>query len=228
MRPNSARFFRRAAGVGRFCVADAHRMPDLVCFAARVADRIRLVEGFTDRGKPALRRLRPALTVLFTYTPRDGFVRLKSPLRAAERVDELLRCFGRAVLRAPVERYTEAFALGCLKRPFHPLPDAEDMVSVRVKALHLRYPARSGGRHLKLETLAGDEPGAVAKMLAEHIGTAADDLTVCHAELQVRLRIEGRIRNYPVRLWPDRCDLNSTPLGERLRRCLRLWGLAHE
>ena len=49
---------------------------------------------------------------------------------------------------------------------------------------------------------------------------------VTFAELQVRLRVNGRVRAYPVRLWPDRCDLAPTPLGERLSRCLSRWGLA--
>ena len=49
-------------------------------------DRIQLVEGFTDEGTPSLQRIRPALAVLFAYCPADGTVRLKSPLRAADRV----------------------------------------------------------------------------------------------------------------------------------------------
>ncbi len=222
------KLFRRAAGVGRFCAVEVIVSPGGVCFSARVADRLRLVEGFTDRGGSDLRCVRPALPVLFTYSPTDGSVRLRAPLRSRERAADLLRCFGRAVLRSPVECRGERFDLDRLKRPFRPSPDARDMVSARVKALHLHYPARCGRRHLKFETLPGDEPGAVGQMLAAHLGADADDLTVCHAELQVRLRSGGRVRDYPVRLWPDRCDLNHTPLGERLRRCLRLWGLARD
>src|SRR5438874_939182 len=49
-------FFRRDAGTGRFCAVEAHRLPDAICLAARVADRVQLVEGFADGGEPALHR----------------------------------------------------------------------------------------------------------------------------------------------------------------------------
>lgn len=221
-------FFRRVSGGGRFCAVDAELLPAVVSFTARVAERLRYIESFTDRGEPDLKSLRPAVPLRFTYAPQDGSVRVRSPLRAADRIAGLLECFGRSVLGVPLELREESFDLNRLKHAFHPLPDAPDMQTVRVRALHLRYPARGGRRHLRLETLAGDEPGAIGDMILGHAGADADALTVCHAELQVTLRIDGRIRNYPIRLWPDRCDLGDTPLGERLRQCLRLWGLTRE
>jgi hypothetical protein len=45
--------------------------------------------------------------------------------------------------------------------------------------------------------------------------------------LQVRLRVPGGAKRYLIRLSPDRCNLDRTPIGERLRACLRQWGLCH-
>jgi hypothetical protein len=55
---------------------------------------------------------------------------------------------------------------------------------------------------------------------------AADDLNVLYAELEVRLRIEGRSKPYVIRLWPDRTSLSRTALGKRFHSCLRRWGIA--
>jgi hypothetical protein len=220
-------FFHRDYGIGRFGAVEAHPIGASVCFVARIADRIQLVEGFTDRGQATLHRVRPALSVLFAYHPANGTVLLKCRLRALDRVRELFRCFGRAVLGSAVEHAGEAFQLDRLLLPFHPLADAPDMESVRLKALHLRYPERIVRRRVKLETLTGDEPTAMDQLLRAHVGTDARELTVCYAEIEVRLRVEGRPKHYLIRLWPDRCSLDQTALGERLTTCLRRWGLAH-
>jgi hypothetical protein len=164
------------------------------------------------------------VAVTFAYNPADGSVLLNSPLRAADRVAGLFRCFGQAVLGGEVATGGEAYDLDRLKGTCSLPPDAPDMETARVRALHLRYPARLGRRLLKLETLAGDTPTAIGQLLRAHAGDA-EDLTVTHAELQVRLLVAGRPRNVPVRLWRDRSSLGRTPLGERLRRCLLRWGL---
>ncbi len=220
-------FFRSTTGTGRFCAVEARCLPDAVCFAARVADRIHLVEGFTDDGEPSLQRLRPSLAVLFVYCPGDGSVRLKSPVRADDRVRDLFQRFGQAVLKEPVTGLGEVYDLDKLKRPVLLLPDAEDMEAVRVKTLHLRYPSRFGRRGLRLETLLSDTPDAIEELLKSHVGAKAAELAVCHAEIQVRLRIGDRTKSHLIRLWPDRCNLNQTPLGERLRRCLARWGIRY-
>lgn len=219
-------FFRACEGTGRFCMADAHRLPSAVCFAARVSDRVRLVDGFSDAGEPVAQRLRPAVSVLFAYHPADGTVLLKSRLRAADRVAELMARLSEAALGVPAAPAAGAFDLERLKFPFRPAPDREDMELVRVKSLHLRYPARLGARTVKLETAAGSSPATVEHLLRAHAGPALDDLRVCYAELEVRLRVEGRGKNYAVRLWPNRCGLGRTALADRFRACLRDWGLS--
>jgi hypothetical protein len=124
---------------------------------------------------------------------------------------------------------TPAFRLDLLKRRFEPLPDAPDMERMRVKALHLAYPERDGRRRLKLETLSGDAPFAMLELLHAHGGGAAllDQLTVVYAELEITLRVEGYSQRHLLRLWPDRCNLTQTPLGDRFRVCLQRWGIAH-
>jgi hypothetical protein len=219
-------FFGRGGGEGPFAAVEAHRIPGSVCFAAYVADRVRLVDGFTAAGNRTLQRLRPSRTVLFAYAPADGAVLLRSPLRSADRVRDLYGCFGREVLGCAVVPGGPVFDLDRLTRPFRPLPDAPDMHSIRVKALHLRYPERSGRRCVKLETLTGDTPTAVEELLRVHGGEAAAGLSVTYAEIEVRLLVAGRAKACLVRLWPDRCSLDRSPLGERLRACLRRWGLA--
>jgi hypothetical protein len=224
-------FYQLREGTGRFCVVEAYRLNECICFLAQVADRLRFLDSFTESGQPATQRLRPALPVLFAYYPSDGTLLLKSRLRARDRVLELLRLFGECVLQVPLDErcLATAFHLDLLKIPFRPLPDADDMEAIRVKTLHLRYPAHAGRRQVKLETLTSDEPSALEQLLAAHVADAAllAQLQVSYAELQIRLRTAGRNRNHLIRLWPNRCSLNQTPLGERLRRCLVLWGLTH-
>ncbi len=50
---------------------------------------------------------------------------------------------------------------------------------------------------------------------------------VSHAELQVKLKVNGGAKSYVIQLWPNRCNLNATPLNERFRTCLKTWGLYH-
>jgi hypothetical protein len=220
-----AAFFRRADGQA-WCVAEAHRLSGAVLVLARVGGRLCFLEAFDDEGRAAPRRLRPARTISFLYRD-DGAVLLQSHLRSRERVAALLNLFGEAVLGSRVEPDGEAFDLERLKAGFHPLPDAEDMESVRVKELSLRYPAREGRRQVVLQTLATDAPHAIDELLAHH---AADGtlprLRVAHAEIQVRLRVEGGAKSVGVRLWPDRSNLGAGPLADRLRGCLRRWGIA--
>lgn len=221
-------YFRPHEATGAFCTVEAHRLQTSCCFIAQVADRLQFLEAFTDRGQATTQRVRPAQTVLFVYYPEDGTVLLKSPLRSRERTAKLFDLFGQAVLGSAVRCDDVAFHLEPLKGPFHPLPDGEDMEMVRVKALHLRYPPRAGRRQLKLETLSSDDPAAIDHLLLSHVGSdALDQLWVAHAELQVRLRTEGQSKSYAIRLWPNRCNISQTPLGDCFRSCLKRWGLSH-
>jgi len=221
------RFFSLREGTGSFCTVEGVRLAEATCFLAQIADRLQFFDTFGDDGAVTTTPLRPALPVLFAYYPLDGTVLLKSHLRSRERTSALLDCFARSVLRSPI-REGSAFDLEALKGSFRPLPDAADMELVRLKSLHLRYPQRKGQRLLKLETLSSDQPDAIEQLLSAHLpGGALQDLRVCHAEIQVRLRVQGRSKNYLIRLWPHRCNLSQTPLGDRFRSCLRRWGLTH-
>jgi hypothetical protein len=228
LRESLCEFFQVSEGTGKFCMVEAKVMPHAVAFLSQIADRLRFVDGFTDAGKPTVQRLRPAISLLFVYYPADGTVLVQSHLRAVDRVSALLRCFGSSVLGEPVERVVEAFDLEKLKFPFHPVPDRDDIESVRVKSLHLRYPDRAGNRVVKLETRTNDESVAIERLLRSHVSPAdLGQLRVSHAEIQVRARVDGRGRNFLIRLWPDRCDLNQSATGDRFRSCLRQWGLCH-
>ncbi len=220
-------FFRRDAGTGRFCAVEVHSLPDATtCFAARIADRMHLIEGFTERGTPTFQRVRPALAVIFAYQPQDGSVLLTSPLRAADRLRDLYQCFGRAVLSTEVAFGGAVFDLDRLKLPFHPLPDGEDMEGAWLRALTLQYPERFGRRQIRLQARSGDDRSAIEQLLRAHVENAPE-LEVTYSEIQVRLRIQGRPKNVPVRLWRDRSSLDRTELGSRLRSCLERWGLTH-
>ena len=221
-------FYRPRLGSVPFCSIDAHRLRESFCFVTQVADRLQFLPAFTESGQATTQRLRPAQTTLLVYYPEDGTVLAQSPLRSRQRIADLFTLFGTAVLGCPVASEDAAFDLDPLKEPFHPLPDAQDMEMVRVKALHLRYPARAGRRQLKLETLSSDEPSAIDHLLYSHVGDGnLRVLRVCHAELQVWLRIDGQRKSYAIRLWPNRSNLNQTPLGDRFRSCLERWGLVH-
>lgn len=224
-------FFREREGIGRFCVVNAYRLEGAYCFVAHVSDRLHLVDGFTDSGELTGQRVWPALPVIFVYYPQDGTVLLKSHLHAGDWLLDLFQRFGRAVLGAELDAgcLGHTFDLDRLKRRFDPLPDAEDMEMVRVKSLHLHYPERHGRRRLKLETLASDEQFAVLQMIQAHLSGDGifDQLLVYHAELQIRLRVEGQHKSYAIRLWPNRSNLSQTPLAERFRACLKHWGLYH-
>ncbi len=220
-------FFQKTEGTGQFVTAAAHRVGKTCFFAVRVSDRLRLLDGFTAAGEPGTQPFRPAVRLLFAYRA-DGVVQLQCRVRAADRVADLFRRFGEAALDCRVELSRSFFDLDRLKAPFRPLPDAADMETVRVRALHLCYPGSAGRRGIKLETVAADRSGAIERLLNRHTGRTLARLRVSFAELQVRFRVNGRTKNYPVRLWPDRCDLDHTPLGERIRRCLARWGLSHD
>ncbi|MGL4551561.1 MAG: hypothetical protein ACRC33_10270, partial [Gemmataceae bacterium] len=161
----------------------------------------------------------------FMYFPGDGTVLLRSPVTAADRARELLDCVFAAAFGAPPEDLRPGFALDRLKEQFRPLPDADDVLSVRVTALHLRYPGRLGRREVRLQTLPSDSPTAVEELLRAHGGGRLDDLQVSQAELEFRVRIEGCEKTRLVRLWPDRCDAGQGPFRTRVLACLRGWGL---
>jgi hypothetical protein len=224
-------FFRVREGAGRFCVVDAYPRPASVVFAVQVAERLRTFEGFADTGELTLHRFRPARRVFFVYQPADGIILIRSHLRARQRLVELVQRFGWAVLHANIgdDCLVDTFDLNMLKREFSPLPDDPDMQTVRVKSLHLRYPARAGRRQVKLETLASDGPDAIRELIDAHAGDGArfEQLLVSHAELQVTFRVHGRSQSHIIRLWPNRSNLPQTSTGDRLRSCLRRWGLCH-
>lgn len=221
-------FFGRVTGTETLCLVQAHRLPTLLCFSARLADRIQFLEAFSETGEPVLTRLRPVLPVLFAYAPTTGTVYVQSPLRSRDRIHELLGCFGRAVLQSTIEYIPHTFNLDRLKRPFRPIPDALDMEAIRVKSLSLQYPAASGRRSIHLDTRTSDATTAIEQLFHAHVGSDHSQLVVTHAEIQVKLRLHGRTKSYVIRLWQDRCNLPRSPLGERFRQCLYRWGLCYE
>jgi hypothetical protein len=221
--------FQSHEGTGRFCTVDAYRLDYGTHFVAHVSHRVQVFDTFTDAGRHKTRAARRAFRLVFVYDPRDGRVFLRARQRSGPGIQELLRRFGRTVLGVELgsDCLAPAFRLDRLKEPFRPTPDAEDMESVRVKALHLTYPERTGRRRVRLETVPGDAAHAIPDLLRDHGGGVLDQLDVLYAELEVRLRLAGRSKPVTIRLWPDRANLNGSPLGRRLRACLERWGLTH-
>jgi hypothetical protein len=224
-------FFRLHEGIGRFCIVEAYPVRAGHCFLAHLSDRLHLVEAFTERGEHTVLRFRPVFPVFFVYEPADGKLLLKAQDRGLDTTLELFRRFGQAVLGIDLAEccLAPAFRLDLFKRRFAPSPDADDMEMVRVRALQLVYPQRSGRRRVKLETLPGDGQFAILDLLTEHCGgeRVLEQLDVLYAEVQVTLRVDGRRKHYVIRLWPDRCSLDQTALGERLHACLRRWGVTY-
>jgi hypothetical protein len=221
-------FFLSHDGSGQYCVVEGSPLTSSVCFTAHLADRLALLDVFTEEGEHATRAARPAVPLLFVYEPTTGRILLKSRLRSHERIRELVQRFGQAVLGAelPSDCLKPLYQLDILKRPFDPPLDAPDMESARVKALHFAYPERSGRRRVKLETLVGDSQHAIGDLLRTH-AAALDELTVVYAELEIGLRIDGRRKFFVIRLWPDRTSLSQTSLGRRFYACLSRWRISH-
>ncbi len=223
-------FFQRRDGTGRFCTVSAYPLGEAVCFVAEVADRVQMLECYTDEGERITQRLRLIFSVTFVYHT-DGTLLLKSRVMAREHLLTLLQEFARAVLDAelPAKCLDDTFQLEPLKQEFAPLPDAEDMESIRIRSLQFRYPERAGRRQIRLQTVAADHRTAVSDLLRAHLpdGRVLAEMHVSRAELEVRLRTNGRSRAYVIRLWANRCNLNPTAVGERLRACLKRWGLLH-
>jgi hypothetical protein len=210
------------------CRAEASALADGCFFDVRAAERLRFLDTFGDDGLPLRQKVRPARSLLFVYRPDDGSVLLSCPLRSCDRIAGLFALFGQAVLGSAVVVTEVAFDLDRLKEPFHPLPDAPDVERVRLKALHLRYPARAGQRLVKLESHASDRPAAIAELLAAHVRAHdAPDLRVSYAELQVDRRVEAGRKTDTIRLWVNRSNLPRSPLGDRYRAALVRWGLYH-
>jgi hypothetical protein len=224
-------FFRLSEGTGRFCAVEAYELAAATCFVAHVADRLCLFDAFTEDGRRVTHSARRAVAVIFAYYPSDGRILLKTHCRAVGRVRELFRRFGEAVLgmKLTEQSLAPAFHLDLFKRKFDPLPAGPDIGRVKVRAVQLAYPQRLGRRQVRLEVLGGDEPFAILDLLRIHGGGDAllRDLEVRYVELQVQVLAE-QPKECRVRLWPDRCSLNQTGLGERLRACLRQWGIAHD
>jgi hypothetical protein len=224
------RLFQGKEGIGRFSVVELHQIHDALCFTAYLSDRMHRTEFFTDQGQRTLQLLRPVMPILFIYHP-DGRLLVKTKRRSKELLLGVLQCFGRAVLGIMLDEscLLPLFHLDLLKYKFSPALDAHDMVQARVKTLHLMYPEREGRRKIKLETSAGDEPFAISEMLRCHVPDAdtLDLLTVVYAEIEVKLRLQERMKSLVIRLWPDRCSLDQSPLGERLYHCLARWSLAY-
>lgn len=224
-------FFGLLEGNGQFCAIEAHVLPEGGCFIASVADRVQLLDSFTDSGERTTERLCPAFPVTFMYYHQDGSVLLKSRQRSNDRILDLFQRFGKTVLGIDItaEDLGQRLTLDRLKDHWQLLPDADDMEQARVKCLHLRYPQDSGHRQLKLETLAGDEPAAIPALLRAHVSEVTlRQLQVVYAELQVRLREYNRSRSHTIRLWQNRSNLPQTALGHRFRRCLVRWQLLHD
>jgi len=223
-------FFRGREGTGRFCAVDAYPLDAAYCFIAHVSDRLRLFEVFTDEGHHTTKPARPAVALAFAYYPEDGRLLVKSRLRARGRILDLVQRFGRAALGVHLggDSLAPAFRLDCFKHRFDPPLGASGVLSVRVRSLHCAYPGREGRWRVKLETLAGDRPFAILDLLREHGGSEAvlEQLVVVYVELELAIQAGGASQVVLVRLWPDRCSLDQTPLGERLRACLRRWGIS--
>jgi hypothetical protein len=224
-------FFRVRDGTGRFCAVEAYRIGGAVCFTAFASDRLQLLDVFTEDGTHATQTARLAFPLIFAYYPSDGRILLRARQRSRESVLELLQRFGRSALGVELDErcLTPSFRLDLLKRHCDLPPDGPDMEPACVRALHLAYPQRAGRRRVKLETLSGDGRLAIQELLREHGGSGGllDDLRVVYAEILVRLRTRGRWRSHVIRLWPERCNLDRTPVGERLYGCLQRWGIAY-
>ncbi len=221
--------FQQHEGAGTYCAVDARRLNGSYCFVAHVSDRLQFLEMFTEGGEFTMQPLQPALPVIFVYYPVDGTVLLQTRIQSHDRLLELVQLFGRVVLGVDLDGACmgHAFALDCLKERFDPLPDAPDMEMVRVKSLDFAYPERYGRRRVTLETLIGDDKFAILDMIQTHLSAAEllRDVRVSHAELQVKLRVDGGVKSYVIHLWPNRSSLNHNALHERFRACLKQWGL---
>jgi hypothetical protein len=223
-------YFRYTDGTGRFTAVDAHTVGRSVCFAAYLSDRLKLLEGFDSEGRRTTRATRPSFPVIFMYDPDDGRLLLRSRLRAPSRVLDLFQRCGEAVLGVEIGARNLApwYRLDVLKRRFDP-PRDELVDQVRVKSLTLVYPGRDGRRRVRLEALSGDAPSAILELLERHGGgpDTLDRLVVLAAELQVKLRVDGRLQSHLIRLSHDSCNLDQTPVGRHLHACLKRWGIAH-
>lgn len=221
-----ARRYRAAlAALGTPAVwAEVFRVGDVLCLLGRAESRLRYRPALAADGAVDYEAFRPARRVFVQYHPADGAVLVCGPLSPAE-TDRFLLALA-AVLGSPVALRPDALALDRLKEPFAGPPDAADMEAVRVRALHLCYPAADGGRVLKLETRATDADDALDELLRAHVrpdGLAA--LRVCHAELQVHLREPFGPRPVRLKLWPDRATILQPDASTRVLRCLARWGL---
>lgn len=161
------------------------------------------------------------------YYPADGMVLFRGTPAAGQRHQSLFHVLAASVLDGRIDTERPVFALDRLLQPFRPPPDNADMERVCVRSLELRYPERAGRRSIRLQAAGSDAPCAMEHLLAEHAGTARG-LRVAFAELHIRLSGGGVRKDYPVRLWPDRCDVGRGPVGDRFLACLRHWGLCHE
>lgn len=223
-------FFRARKASGRFGRVSIWQRQQGWCFCMQVAGRRRSQECFTDSGEYTLQALWPVFALTFVYYT-DGTLMLQSCLRSQGPLQELFQLFGRAVLgiELPESCRADTYDLDRLKQPFQPLADAADMELIRIRSLHLRYPGRSGRQEVHLKTLSSDERPAIGQLLRAHVPSdyLRSQLHVSYAELHIRLRTGDRQRSVLVRLWPNGSNLSPSPMGERMRLCLKSWDLSY-
>jgi len=230
-------FYQKRDGRGHHCTVEHRRREgDFDSFFAYPSDYADEREGYAEDGRFLRQSWRPAFEVVFSRESSTGtleaFARGGRKLRS-----ELSGRFSRVVFGQDDRSepwQSESFDLELFKNPnlTFPTDPADNIASVRVRALRLQIHGRPGGR-LTFEVDARNKAASVYDLVAATLDerrTRLADTTVLGVVMEAVFRTPGgKDRGITFRLSVGaHCDLGDSPEELVLRRYLRVWGIERD
>lgn len=216
-----------ADGRGRKCTVNVHRYADRVCFIAYPEDFAKsplCYEGDRLKRHP----LRPTFEIVFIYYPDTGKVEL-SAKGGPKRQMELFQMFSRVVLKVDqnVPELEKTYRLEkFIDDNLHLPTSAEDDVEyVRLQKLRLSHKFDDYRLTLDLKQANGVES---MKNVIGKMRLPISAFAVVQAEIKMKFPGRGRRGSVTIQLsYPDKCNLNDSPLHLKAKKYLEDWGLVN-
>lgn len=230
-RQSLSAFFWITQGRGDKCKVEHRRREGNVdCFFAYPADYIDESFGYDEDGEFQFRSWNPAFEVVFACHldgTTDIFAQGGKKIR-----ESLSQIFARTILGAedvPEALNPDCFDLDLFRNPniTFPTSPADNVISVRVKAMRVQFHGRKGGR-VTFEIDGRRKDGSIYEVIADKLNerhARLADATILGVTLQAILRgANGKEKSIAFKISaPAFCDLEDSPEEQMLRRYLRLW-----
>lgn len=226
-----SKYFTTREGRGQYCKIDFIERDEFICAVANPANYTQR-EYYYDTQTGNLDKsftFKPPFRVYFLYRPDDRMLMVKSNGRSKQR-SELADIFARIVLKQGLSKLDIiGYDLDRLLRRDFDFPLIDDLVSVSVTALTVKYPAG-----------VGTTIGFTTTYKEHGMTRLVDDLARCnispHDVEVVRAKLVMKFDNVPnlakrekkqmtIDLTPDNCTLGCKPIDDMARAVLRAWNI---